>query len=200
MNKHKPWLLVDVDGVLLDWRSGFNQFLTHTHPHLPEVSKHADNWRLSVSLGITESQVNKLVDEFHAHDIFAQLQPLPGVVHAWRVLTEWFSPVAITACGTQPHVQRARRRNLQQVLGDTFAHVHCTDTFAEKSQYLSMYPPSWWVEDHPENAQLGLAFGHSCMLMNQPYNQHAHDAQIMRVSSWPEAGMIMLSQLRSRFL
>lgn len=195
-NRH---VLLDADGVLLNWEQGLHEFMQHhdQHVHTQKVNEHA--FDLAHRYNMTVAQVNDLVNEFHTSSSFEHLAPLPGAQAAVKHLSEWFPLVVITACGTHADTARMRRKNLMHVFGDVFEHVWCTDTFEEKNKYLAQYAPSYWVEDHVRNAELGLKFGHTCMLVDTPYNQTAMKDQVIRVQNMLEAALIMLSQSRSNY-
>ncbi len=194
----KSHVLLDADGVLLNWELGLKQFMqSHpVHGHTETINEHA--YDLASRYNMSVSDVNDLVQEFHTSASFEHLQPLPGAVSAVKHLAEWFPLVVITACGTHPQTAHMRRKNLEHVFGAVFEQVWLTDTFEEKNQYLAQYAPSYWVEDHGGNAELGLKFGHTCMLVNAPHNQADWAHEVIRVDNLLEAALIMLSQSRPR--
>jgi uncharacterized HAD superfamily protein len=192
----KPILLLDVDGVLLNWIDGFEQFLTKHHPHLQhqQVQEYTN---LSQKLGVDQATVDQLVEDFHLDDVFENLEPLPGTELSIKVLAKWFDMVAITACGTDLKIQKARSKNLTQIFGDVFSDIFCTDTFEGKAEYLKNFEPTWWIEDHVSNAVLGANYGHKALLIDAFYNQGPLPPGVSRVQNMPHAGMVILSQSHS---
>ena len=65
----------------------------------------------------------------------------------------------------------------------------CLDTGADKDQALSEYADSgcWWIEDKPENAQVGLKLGLRSMLMEHGHNMDYVNNQIPVVKNWRQA-------------
>lgn len=194
----EQYVLLDADGVLLDWELGLKQFMqSHpVHSHTDTINEHA--YDLASRYNMSVSDVNDLVQEFHTSTSFEHLQPLLGAVSAVKHLAEWFPLVVITACGTHPHTAHMRRKNLAHVFGDVFEDVWLTDTFEQKNKYLAQYAPSYWVEDHGGNAELGLKFGHTCMLVDAPHNQESVNPSVIRVDNLLQAALIMLSRSRPK--
>jgi len=198
---HKPNLLLDVDGVLLDWLAGFEQFLLDHAPHLhKDFSGMEQAQDLEQLLGLTTQQMDEWVSRFHLHEQFAHLQPLPGATQAIRILAPWCRISCITASGSSPVCQTARRKNLHHVFGDVFDEIICVDRSVDKPPHLEKFQPGYWVEDQLRNALMGMHAGHESFLQDAVYNRQVHHAQVRRVDNLLEVADIILSQLRSRYL
>jgi FMN phosphatase YigB (HAD superfamily) len=193
----KPYLLLDADGVLLDWSGGLDRYLAATHPKLSLISHDESGFSLMDRMGIGGEEADRLISSFHVDPLFGQLKALPGAVVTLDILQHWFTMVVITACGTDPLTQQMRRDNLVSLFGDVFEEIWCTDTFREKAKYLKMYPPSWWVEDHFSNAVMGALLGHHSVLIDAEHNRTSSHEKVHRVENMPHAGMLILSQSRS---
>lgn len=181
----KPYLLLDIDGVCLDWDSGLIKFIKENiHETLQPSYVDEHSYDLANRFGITNNEANSLVWEFHYDEIFENLVPLDGVTDAITKLKEKYNCVAITACGSDPIIVNAREKNLKKCFGDAFVEIHCVDAFSEKRKFLEKYPPGHWVEDHAQNAHMGLLYGHQCWLINAPYNKKSFlDSNIKRINS-----------------
>jgi phosphoglycolate phosphatase-like HAD superfamily hydrolase len=188
----KP-VLLDVDGVLLDYSEALHRFWAAHCPHIGQPD-HLDEhvFELTGRYKISREEANQLLWDFHHHAMFADMNPLPGAQKAVAKLAEFHPLVCITACGSDPDTQLMRRENLLKVFGDVFDNVYCTDTFAEKSQYLNQYDTGYWVEDHIKNALLGLDAGHTCFLIDAPYNEGEFHPSIIRVVSCLDAAIQIL--------
>lgn len=189
----KPWVLLDVDGVILDWDRAVHTYVMH---HCDSVTvtglKDEHAYDLGARYGISTEQAHQLVWDFHHHASFAELECMPGSLQAVHALAQTHRLAAITACGDAAVTRSLRHQNLRSVFGDCFQAIHCTQTFAQKNQYLEQYPPSAWVEDHFLNAVRGLKYGHQCYLVNAAHNSEQHHSDITRVSSLAEAAQIIL--------
>ena len=195
----KPYILLDIDGVCLNWIQGLESYVQAHHPHLAEpefFDEHA--FDLVGRFGISQDEANQLVWDFHHSHGFGELQPLPGALDAIEMLSGLGHLVAITACGTASQIEEHRMHNLQTVFGDCFQQVYCTNTFAEKTQYLRQYPPGYWVEDHLNNALAGVQEGHRAYLVDAPYNRHSSHDQVTRVNSLWDAACVIREQLPTR--
>jgi hypothetical protein len=95
----------------------------------------------------------------------------------------------ITSLSTNINAQRLREMNLSKLFGSTaFERVVCLDTGADKNSALEEYANSglWWVEDKPENAEVGLDLGLKSVLMEHGHNMHHSNKRIPVVKTWRE--------------
>jgi 5'(3')-deoxyribonucleotidase len=179
-----PYLLLDVDGVCLDWQTGLLNYASKYHPNLlqhEDVDPRARD--LVTWLGISHQQANDLIWDFHYSEDFEHLSPMPGSVEAVARFVQHYQLIAITSCGSDTPIAQARRKNLQWAFGRAFTEIHCIDVNDSKRDLLLQYPPSHWVEDHIKNALLGLECGHTCWLVDASYNQIPVDSRIGRLST-----------------
>lgn len=177
------YCLLDIDGVVLDWESGLAQFMQDNIPHIKTsayIDPHA--YDIASRYGITKEEANSIVWDFHYDERFRYLQPIKNVEKAIEMLLSHFKIVAITACGTDEIIVNARNYNLNRLFPNTFESIWCVDRWDEKRKYLQKYPPGHWAEDHLNNYKMGLEFGHTCWLIDAPYNQ-SNNQNITRVSS-----------------
>jgi hypothetical protein len=194
----KTHVLLDIDGCVLDWEKGLKQFINQNCPHIstaPGVDEHA--YDLTERYGISKTEASQLIWDYHTHKSFADLEPLLGVEQALQLLADHFCLVAITACGSYPLTQQMRRQNLHSLFPHTFLEIHCTDNFEQKRHYLSQYGSGFWIEDHANNALMGLDYNHQCFLIDQPHNAHLDHPLITRVPDLLEAAELILAQSHS---
>ena len=64
--------------------------------------------------------------------------------------------------------------NLRKIFGDAIESVICLDTGADKDTALEPYKDSgmWWIEDKPENADVGQRLGLKSILVEHGHNMH----------------------------
>ena len=101
----------------------------------------------------------------------------------------------ITSLSTDVNAQRLREMNLRKLFGRTaFEGVTCLATGAAKNSALEPYADSmlWWIEDKPENADLGHNMGLQSMLMEHGHNMH-HECPYPIVKNWREIYEIITS-------
>lgn len=195
----KPYVLLDIDGVILNWDFGIDNYIkSHVPDHMqPEfVDEHA--YDLSDRYGFGLEEANQVVWDFHTHESFAEIPALPGVSEALAKLVNDYDLVAITACGSDDLIAQYREQNLHSLFPHMFKKIICTNSGLAKRQHLALFPPSYWVEDHTKNAHMGLEFGHSCFLVDAPYNRADVLDQVMRVRDLPAVAEIILSPTHSR--
>lgn len=183
-----PRILVDIDGVCLNWLDGFIRYMRHQG--FVNLREHVKHDELGYRFGINHEECDNHIRTFNGgHWEFGTLPPEEGAVNGIRYLNEkmGYRFVGITSCTTSPTTISLRKANLYNVFGDVFDAVHCVDHGKSKNTHLADYEPTFWVEDKTVNAEAGLQYGHQCILMNRLYNSNDKiDSQIKRCYSWDE--------------
>ena len=85
--------------------------------------------------------------------------------------------------------------NLENLFGTTvFEKIICLDTGADKDQALEPYRDTglYWIEDKPENADIGYQLGLSSILMEHGHNVD-HVCPYPKVKNWREIYAIITS-------
>lgn len=169
-----PRILLDIDGVLLDWLRGFRRYC-RIRGILPPP-RDPPTWHIGMLPEITA---------FNAHDDFSRIPAVTGAKSAIAALARAGCELhAITCCGKE--VAPSREKNLLEVFGPVFSSVSCLPLGASKVRSLSRYPASWWVEDNLTHALDGTRCGHRSILLDRSYNQGPHEG-VTRVKTWHQA-------------
>jgi len=191
-------LILDVDGVLLDFVAGFADFvvdLGHELAISPSESRDYDLGDLLPGLPLEERR--SLFNAFTASPDFATLTPLSGACEAIdciKAIEPQLRIVALTAIGLSPEVQAMRRANLRifNLDGIEFAPFGGC-----KAQQLAQFAPgSVFIDDLQKNVDAGLAAGHEAFLFRQPHNAAFVHERVL--ADWEDALERALLLLRSR--
>ena len=182
-------ILTDVDGVLLDWEYSFDVYL-RTHG-FNKVEGGNLKYDIGKRYGIDREQGKKLIKLFNESAHIGFLPPLRDAMYYVKRLHEehGYSFHCITSLSKDINAQRLREMNLSKLFGDTaFERVVCLDTGADKNYALEEYADSgcWWIEDKPENAEVGLDLGLRSVLMEHGHNMNHVNEQIPVVKTWRE--------------
>ncbi len=188
--KHNPHklILVDCDGVLCNWEYAFAIWMEQ---HGFEA---ADGGQFQYDIGqrynISKDQAKKLIRMFNESASIGFLPPLRDAMYYVKRLHEEHGYVfhCITSLSRDINAQRLREMNLKKLFGDTaFERIVCLDTGADKNYALEEYAGSgcWWVEDKPENADVGHDMGLNSVLMEHGHNMH-HKCTYPVVKNWKE--------------
>lgn len=182
-------ILVDCDGVILNWEYAFAIWMEqHGHTKQPGSEFIYD---IGDRYGITKDQGRKLIKLFNESAAIGFLPPLRDAMYYVKRLHEehGYRFHCITSLSTDVNAQRLREMNLSKLFGDTvFEQIVCLETGADKDQALEPYRNSncYWVEDKPENAEVGLALGLRSILMEHGHNMKHTNKQIPVVRNWRE--------------
>lgn len=191
LQKHNPekLILVDADGVLLNWEYAFAIWMEEHGFSKVEGSQFV--YDIGERYGIDQPQGRKLIRMFNESAAIGFLPPHRDAMYYVKRLHEEHGYVfhCITSLSTNINAQRLREMNLSKLFGSTaFERVVCLDTGADKNSALEEYANSglWWVEDKPENAEVGLDLGLKSVLMEHGHNMHHSNKRIPVVKTWRE--------------
>ena len=197
-NFHTPHklILVDADGVLLDWEYAFSIWMEEHG--FAKREGHQFEYDIGTRYGIDREQSFKLITMFNESAAIGFLPPLRDAMYYVKRLHEEHGYVfhCITSLSTDVNAQRLREMNLAKLFGKTaFELIVCLETGADKNQALEPYRDSgcWWVEDKPENAEVGLDLGLRSILMEHGHNMNHVNKQIPVVKNWREIYEIITS-------
>jgi len=179
-------ILVDVDGVLLDWEPAFDAWMAERGFQIKQPGVYNQYVRYGFK---NKKQSDTLVKQFNESAWMGFLKPLRDSVdwiHTLKSKNYHFE--AITSLSTDHWAGELRRMNLERFFGrGTFYRVQCLDTGADKVEALKEYDPGhWWVEDKPENALAGLEAGHKPILISHSWNMDFKHPDVKRADNWQE--------------
>ncbi len=194
---HNPQnlILVDADGVLLNWEYAFAIWMEQ-HGHTKQLGSEFI-YDIGDRYGISKDQGRKLIKLFNESAAIGFLPPLRDAMYYVKRLHEehGYRFHCITSLSSDVNAQRLREMNLAKLFGDTaFERIVCLETGADKDEALEPYRDSgfWWIEDKPENAQVGLELGLRSILMEHGHNMN-HECPYPVVKNWREIYAIITS-------
>jgi FMN phosphatase YigB (HAD superfamily) len=182
-------ILVDCDGVLLDWEYAFHAWMTR---HGYKIEEGMENvYTVNKKYGMDRAEGKRLVRMFNESASIRKLPPLRDAMKYLKKLHEEHGYVfhAITSLSDDPYSQYLRTKNLIELFGKTaFEKYVYLDTGADKDEALLEYANTgcYWVEDKPENALVGKALGLEAVLMNHHHNKDDDVDGVVRVNNWKE--------------
>lgn len=182
-------ILVDCDGVLCNWEYAFAIWMEQ-HGFSP-VEGGQFLYDIGERYNISRDQGKKLIKMFNESAAIGFLPPLRDAMYYVKRLHEEHGYVfhCITSLSQDINAQRLREMNLNKLFGATaFERIVCLDTGADKNEALEEYRDSgcWWVEDKPENAEVGLDLGLRSVLIEHGHNMHHVNDRIPVVKTWRE--------------
>ena len=187
-------ILVDADGVLLDWEYAFNIWMQEHG--FEEVPGSKFSYEMDERYGIPKEQVRKLIRLFNESAAIGFLPALRDAMYYVKRLHEehGYRFHCITSLSTDPNAVRLREMNLAKLFGKTaFERVLCLPTGADKNEALEEYRDTgcWWIEDKPVNAEAGLAVGLQSLVIEHGHNMHYYHEHITLVKNWRDVYQII---------
>jgi FMN phosphatase YigB (HAD superfamily) len=187
-------ILVDADGVLLNWEYAFEIWMSqHGFDLIPDGGL---NYDMSIRYGISRSQIVKLIKMFNESAAIGFLPPLRDAMHYVEKLHKehGYTFHCITSVSLDPNAIKLREMNLHKLFGETaFPKIICLDTGAPKDAALYQYRDTdcFWIEDKVENAELGAELGLNSLLMEHGHNMHHYHDHVRTVKNWAEVYAII---------
>lgn len=181
-------ILTDCDGVCLDWEYAFNIWMQeHGFTEVPGSKLSYD---MSIRYNIPKEQVKKLIKIFNESAAIGFLPAQRDAMYYIKRLHEehGFRFHAITSLSLDPNAQKLREMNLHKLFGATaFERIVCLDTGAHKDEALEEYEGTgcWWIEDKPENAEVGYRLGLKSILVEHGHNMH-HECPYPIAKNWKQ--------------
>lgn len=178
----KKLILVDCDGVLVDWNEGFMEFMKHY-----DFKELQDNsYSMRERYGFNAAQEYNYVDMYCRSEFIAKLKPMKNSLEVVnRLAKRGYEFVAITSIGTDPQTYEHRKHNLETYFPGVFKQIFCIPAGSNKSYILRAFQnmSDIWVEDHVDNAEDGTDLGFNSFLLTHSYNRDSI-TKANRVDSW----------------
>ena len=179
-------ILVDVDGVLVDWEYHFEKWIAETTDLIAVDPEH---YKINVKYDIPRGEGKRLARLFNESAEVRYLSPLRDVKKYVKKLNEehGYTFHAITSLSNNRSAQKLRKLNLKEHFGDVFVDYTILDTGADKDEALEPFKntEAFWIEDKPENADLGLSLGLDSVLMSHEHNRD-YPGTAKVAQSWKE--------------
>jgi FMN phosphatase YigB (HAD superfamily) len=192
-------ILTDIDGVVLNWEYAFGEYMEF-QGHQP-VEGHNKYYSVRQKYNLpTDASGDLVIKTFNESAAIGFLPPLRDAQYFIKKLHEQhqYQFIAITSLSLLPYAQQLREKNLKKLFGDNcFIEVNCLDTGADKDEILDVYareyPGAYWIEDKPQNADVGIALGLKSILIEHGHNMN-YNGQAKVVVNWEEIYNILVQR------
>lgn len=188
-------ILVDADGVLLNWEYAFEIWMEQHG--FEQIHGGSLNYDMSVRYGISRPQIVKLIKMFNESAAIGFLPPLRDAMYYVEKLHKehGYTFHCITSVSLDPNSIKLREMNLHKLFGETaFPKIVCLDTGADKDAALFPYRDTgcYWIEDKIQNAELGADLGLNSLLMEHGHNMHHYHDHVRTVKNWKDVYSIIV--------
>ena len=185
----KKIILVDGDGVVLDWEYAFDIYL-QTHG-FAKVEGGEFKYNIGKRYGIDPEQGKKLVKIFNESAAIGFLPPMRDSMFYVKKLAEehGYRFHLISSLSKDENAQELRKMNIRKLFGEyAFEKFIFIDTGADKDEALAPYRDSgyYWVEDKIVNAEVGHAMGLKSLLLEHGHSIDYNNPNIPKLKNWRE--------------
>lgn len=181
-------LLLDGDGVCINFSAGFAQYMVDVHGHEAAV---AEPMHFNYSdMYPTLEKPSAFIPGFIHSEHFEATPFYPEAVEKLRdIRANGTQIIMITSCGDELNVQRARRAGIEREVGDIIEDVIFLPLAGGKLDVLKKFEPATFVDDQLHMCIDGVQAGHQSFLFNRRYNQNVplvdlFTHQIYRAYGW----------------
>ena len=180
-------ILVDCDGVLLDWEYSFDQWMKR---HGYEIAVDGP-YQMKEKYGMPEKDIKRLIRMFNESATIRKLPPLRDAIKYVKKLHEEHGYIfhCVTSLSNDQYAQHLRTKNLIEMFGPSvFEKYTYLDTGADKDEALAEYKDTqcYWVEDKIKNAELGYDLGLKSILVEHTHNKDYSNSNIPVLKNWKE--------------
>ena len=189
-------ILTDCDGVILDWKYSFDQWMNR-HGYSPKEEVQ-EEYSMAKRYGLEEKEAKRFCRMFNESAAVRKIPPLRDAIKYVKKLHEEHGYVfhCITSMTNDHYATHLRVKNLREVFGQSvFEKYVFLDCGADKDEELNKYSSTgcWWVEDKIANAEAGQKVGLNPLLMVHDHNRD-YDGDIEKVYSWRDIYNLVLDQ------
>ena len=193
----KKIILVDADGVILDWEYAFDVYL-QTHG-FNKVEGGEFKYNIGKRYGIDPEQGKKLIKIFNESAAIGFLPPLRDSMFYVKKLAEehGYRFHLISSLSKDENAQELRKMNVRKLFGEyAFEKFTFLDTGADKDEALEPYRDTgyYWIEDKTVNAEVGYELGLKSILMEHGHSLDYNNPNIPKVKNWKEVYEIIVGQ------
>ncbi len=179
-------IIVDCDGVLLDWAYAFDVWMAENG--FGRIENTQKYYSQSKRYGIPETQAIRQIKKFNDSGCV-------GFIPAYKDSVEYVNRLynlgwrfeVISSLNKDKYAQKLRQNNLVHLFGNVFDFIDCSlDHTCTKEDYLlDRYSGKehFWIEDSVNNAIAGSNIGLTSVIMDHEYNQEWNGP---RVKNWKD--------------
>lgn len=189
-------ILVDVDGVLLNWEDAFSNWMeTMGHPRPPAGKQRC--YSLAKYWNLPDWVMDHLVKEFNCSSYTAFIKPWGESGHyVKRLADKGYRFATCTSFGGNTASRALRVFNLEHTFGDVFDEHNIIELGGNKTEILKKWEGSecWWIEDNINNAMKGLELGLRPILISHPYNEDYQGDELLVATGWKDVFTIITGE------
>lgn len=189
-------IITDVDGVLLDWFSGFEKWIVEIKGIKPLHDTSPSTYKLTDKYPLTFEEIVDHIAEFNSGPSFEGLKAIDGAVEYLNMLlvdnskdVSWLSSGSVE--GKEEECFDMRSKNLRECFGKDIPGTLLVMS-ASKKEYLKKYKEEFgenliFIEDSLEHAEVAVDLGIKTILLGYSYNITKKNSKLLyKAKDWKE--------------
>jgi hypothetical protein len=169
----KETLVLDIDGVVLDWTKGFMKWMHYDRNQVPQAE--VTNYNMAQTWpNINQDELAMHIDEFNMSPEFACLSILPGADMFVRMFRQQYPEidlVAVTCAGHHPKTHLGRLKNLESLDFDEITILPLRASKIQKLTEIASRGFAVFTDDSPRYVIEGSKIpGLKTYCFSQPWN------------------------------
>lgn len=176
--KDKPTvLLTDLDGVYVDWVSGFVAYMDS----IGIKALHADPKIFTMTDIFPQVEKPWMhIKDYQGSEFYAQVKAYDGALEAYKELVDnGVKIIAVSSCGLDEQTVKSRTAFVESQ--GVFTDMILLEMAAPKIDVLNSFKRAVFIDDQPIVALEGLEAGHVSMIRDMPYNRDVSISGVGRV-------------------
>lgn len=189
-------IITDVDGVLLDWFNGFEDWIVNVKGVKPLHDATPSMYKLTDKYPMSSKDIVKYIEEFNSSETFGKLNAVNGAVEYINyLLVDSTKDVAWLSSGSVEGKEEAcfdmRSKNLRERFGKDMPGTLLV-MGASKKDYLAKYKEEYgdslvFIEDSLDHAEVAVELGIKTILLHYPYNANKNRSKLLYgAKDWKE--------------
>lgn len=152
----KETIIIDVDGVLLDWKANVRFMMNElgmTHKLVRDYDHHSSS--RNVFIDVSEAEYRKLIGVYNEHPSTRYLPAFPDAYDALRELSKTYKIIALSKFGWSRTSWANRMFNLNSHFGKMVDELICIEYAEKKSEYINKlcndHDVKFFIDDRLDN-------------------------------------------------
>ncbi len=153
----KRTIIIDVDGVLLNWKANLPFFMMQLgmFDNLNMNGSKTDSDARSLFMNVSEMQLGKLIGAYNEHECAKYIPAYEDAYESLRALSDRYNVIALTKFSMSRTAWTNRVHNLNALFPNMISEVISIEYFDSKAKYVEklreLHDVRYFIDDSQDN-------------------------------------------------